>query len=226
MLRRVFQLCLLSTLTSLSTAFAEEPPVASIPIMPGVRPDQSVLLPNQWSLRPAGAEVKLENFPVNVAIHPRGDYAAVLHSGYGPHVVSIVKLRTAKVVSSEALPKTFYGISFSPDGTRLIVGGGEDNVIYRYRFADGKLADRETIKLQHAEKALVPTGMACSRYSESLYVACCLGQSLRVISLQHPEQQQSIELPRDSYPYAVLPAATFRSALRESLGKVGGGSRR
>jgi YVTN family beta-propeller protein len=204
----IFHTCLFSAFAALATVAAGEEPARSRPgrPLPGLQPDQSVLLPNQWSLRPAGTQVELKNFPVNVAVRPQGDYAAVLHSGYGPHVVSVVELKSAKVVSSVTLPNTFYGICFSPDGKRLMVSGGEDDVVYRFQFADGKLADRERIKLQHAEKAIVPTGLACSRRGESLYAACCLGHSLRIISLQHPEQQQSIDMPADSYPYAVLPA--------------------
>ncbi len=32
-----------------------------------------VLLPNQWSLRPAGRQVPLGDFPVNIAMHPGVD---------------------------------------------------------------------------------------------------------------------------------------------------------
>src|SRR5258708_1897737 len=32
--------------------------------LPGKQPDGSVLLPNQWSLRPAGQQVELGDFPI------------------------------------------------------------------------------------------------------------------------------------------------------------------
>ena len=96
-----------------------------------------MLLPNQWSLRPTGKQVEVGNFPVNVALHPQGDWAAVLHSGYGPHEVVVVDLKTASVVSRVTLPKTFYGLCFTPDGKQLLVSGGEDDVVYQFHFADG-----------------------------------------------------------------------------------------
>ncbi len=202
---RIFQIGLFSVFVAAAAA-AEEPAGLSPPWpLPGYQKDNSILLPNQWSLRPAGTQVQLENFPVNVAVRPHGHFAAVLHSGYGPHVVSLVDLTKAKVVSSVTLPKTFYGICFTPDGSQLLVSSGENNVIYRFHVTDRKLADRETIKLQNADKALVPTGLACSADSKVVYAACCLGHSLRIISAQHPEQQDAVDLPRDSYPYAVLP---------------------
>lgn len=38
--------------------------------LPGYRPDGSVLLPNQWSLRPAGRQIEMGDFPVNIAVQP------------------------------------------------------------------------------------------------------------------------------------------------------------
>src|SRR4051812_12944445 len=52
-------------------------------ILPGLQPDGSILLPNQWSLRAVGKQVVLGDFPVNIALHPGGTFAAVLHSGWG-----------------------------------------------------------------------------------------------------------------------------------------------
>ena len=47
---------------------------------PGPTEDGAVLLPNQWYLRPAGKQILLGDFPVNIAVHPGGKFAAVLHS--------------------------------------------------------------------------------------------------------------------------------------------------
>src|SRR5262245_5169021 len=66
---------------------AEEPKSATSAaprgrLLPGVQPSGQVLLPNQWSLRPAGRHVRLGDFPVNLAIHPSGRWLAALHAGY------------------------------------------------------------------------------------------------------------------------------------------------
>src|SRR5277367_972581 len=60
--------------------------------LPGQRPDGSVLLPNQWVLRPVGTQIPLGDFPVNLALHPGGKYGAVLHCGHSAHEVVIVDL--------------------------------------------------------------------------------------------------------------------------------------
>ncbi|HYR43991.1 MAG TPA: hypothetical protein VER98_13260, partial [Terriglobia bacterium] len=58
--------------------------------VPGARTNGFVLLPNQWSLRPAGKHVIVGDFPVNIAIHPEGKYAAVLHAGNGQNEVIVL----------------------------------------------------------------------------------------------------------------------------------------
>ena len=78
------------------------PAGTSHPELPGKRPDGSVLLPNHWSLRPAGKQVELGDFPINVAVHPDGRFAAVLHSGYSAHEILVVDIAAAKVVSRTA----------------------------------------------------------------------------------------------------------------------------
>src|SRR4051812_41174322 len=68
----------------------EKPPVpAALPprVLPGVQPGGTILLPNQWSLRPAGRHLALGDFPINIALHPSGKWLAVLHAGFSTHEV-------------------------------------------------------------------------------------------------------------------------------------------
>ena len=100
-------------------AAAGAPPVD----LPGAKPDGSVLLPNQWSLRPVGKQVELGDLPVNVAVHPGGRFAAVLHSGDSAHEIVVVDIAAATVVSRTDVHETFYGLEFSKDGRRLFCSG-------------------------------------------------------------------------------------------------------
>src|SRR6266487_4262655 len=96
-------------------------------ILPGVQSSGAVQLPNQWSLRPAGEQLELGDFPVNMAFHPDGGWLAVLHAGWGTHEVVMVDIRKGpnKIVSRITLDQAFYGLCFSPDGKTLYASGGE-----------------------------------------------------------------------------------------------------
>src|SRR5689334_11746803 len=79
-------------------------PAAPPRSLPGIQPSGSVLLPNQWSLRPAGKQLVLGDFPVNLALHPSGRWLAVLHAGYGEHEVMVVDLQSEKKVTRVSIP--------------------------------------------------------------------------------------------------------------------------
>src|SRR5437588_8882930 len=108
---------------------AEPPPKPAAPkrALPGVQPDGSVRLPNQWSLRPAGKHIELGDFPVNLALHPSGQWLAALHAGYGTHEIAVIDLnpKRQRIASRVTLDQAFYGLCFSPDGHTLFASGGE-----------------------------------------------------------------------------------------------------
>ena len=151
--------------------------------LPGPRPDGSVLLPNQWSLRAAGDQIELGDFPVNIAVHPQGRYAAVLHSGYSRHGIRIVDLVTRSVVTNAYLDETFYGIEFSRDGSRLYCSGGSEEVIHSFQFKGGVLFNHQMIRLRDVKQVGVPSGLAVDPRGRKLYVANLYGQSVSCVDV-------------------------------------------
>src|SRR5438067_9042834 len=91
----------LSLLLAGACSSVERPPARSIEV-PGQQADGAMLLPNQWFLRPMGKQIVLGDFPVNIAIHSGGKFAAILHCGHGQHEITVVEIGTAKVVSRTA----------------------------------------------------------------------------------------------------------------------------
>lgn len=174
-------------------------------VLPGVQKPGHVLLPTQWSLRPAGKQLKLGDFPVNIVTHPSEPYAAILHAGYGDHEVHIIDLKTQTTVSIARIPQAFYGLHFSPKGDFLYASGGEHEVIHRFRFGAGYLSERTELKLGDVTKdKLVPAGISSSADGETLYVAC--GWGFKMASLSRTgEKVEFLDFPKDSYPYTTLP---------------------
>jgi DNA-binding beta-propeller fold protein YncE len=163
-----------------STADDNKPPVQ----LPGQRPDGSVLLPNQWSLRPMGRQIELGDFPINIAVHPQGRFAAILHSGYSHHGIVVVDLVTEKVVTNAPLEEAFYGIAFSRNGSRLFCSGASEELIHSFQFKDGMLSDHHEIRLRDIKDVGIPAGLVLNAAAKTLCVANLFGQSASEVDLR------------------------------------------
>ena len=129
-------------------------------ILPGRQADGSVRLHNQTVIRPAGVEVGLGDFPVNVDVDPSGRYAAVLEAGAGPHQVQIVDIGTHKILSHAAIPEAFGGIAFSPDGRSVACSGASSEQVYYFPFDEGLLGGPRALRVGADTDRGVVSGVA------------------------------------------------------------------
>src|SRR5687768_6431945 len=172
--------------------------------LPGQRADGSVLLPNQWSLRPVGRQIAVGDFPVNIALHPEGRFAAVLHCGHGNHEVVMLDLTANKVASRTAIPEAFYGVAFSADGTHLFCSGSADEVLHQFRFDNGALHGHETRPIRDPRERGIPAGFA--QDGAFLYVANVWGHSIsRVRADGEPSPPVHLPLAADQREVPKLP---------------------
>jgi len=184
---------------------------------PGPQPDGSVILPNQWSLRPAGRQVDVGDFPAAIAVHPAGRHAVVLHCGYGPHELVVLDVASREIVSRRRLEESFQGVAFDPAGERLFVSGGAAETVLVFRLEEGSLlpdtrvAPAGAIPLREPKERGVPCGIATSRDGRELFVANVWGQSLSRVRLgDGPPQVTHLALadaPAGPAPAAPAPAA-------------------
>ncbi len=151
--------------------------------LPGTQADGSVLLHNQWSIRPAGRQVQLGTLPDNIAVHPQGKFAAVLDCGYGPHEVIVVDLSSAKIVSRAAVSNSFYGLAFSANGRELYCSGGGDESVHRFDFLPGQITNDTEIKVHDRTLRAVPCGLAVNRAGTALFAANVWGNCVSEVDL-------------------------------------------
>jgi YVTN family beta-propeller protein len=174
--------------------------------LPGIQMGGSTLLPNQWSLKPAGKQLPLGDFPVNIALHPTENVAAVLHAGYGEHEVVTVDLDKLAVLGRVSLSETFVGLVFTPDGKTLFASGAGQEIVHRFTYKNGLLSDRTEIRIANPKEKHVPGGLAISTGGETLYVACPWGHTLEVLQTADADQRWRLQLKEDDYPHTPLPA--------------------
>ena len=153
-------------------------------VWPGLTADGAMLLPNQWSLRPVGSHVELGDFPVNIAVHPGGKHAVILHCGYGQHELVSVNLATKEIASRADVTEAFYGVAISKDGGKVYCSGSSGEEVFSFDFKDGKLTNRKSIALRKATERGVPAGVAIDDAGKTLFAANVWGDTISRVNLR------------------------------------------
>jgi len=171
-------------------------------VLPGVQLDGTVQLPNQWQLRPAGRAIEVGDFPVNMALHPSGQYVAVLHAGMREHEVIIIALQRVRqrIVSRCTVDQTLYGLCFSPDGKKLYASGGEFEVVHEFEFSRGLLGNPKTLDLKGM--AEIVGGLAMDKEGRDLFALATWGDAVVRIPVDNPDNKVAIPLSRNLAPVA------------------------
>jgi DNA-binding beta-propeller fold protein YncE len=188
-------------------------------VWPGMTRSGAVVLPNGWSLKPAGRQTKLGDMPVQIAVHPTEPILAILHAGYGEHEVVTVAANSGKTIGRVPIPASFSGLEWSPDGKKLFVGGGFDDLIYRFDHAGGLLSGKTTLEYPDRQTFLaepnprlgegakkhqrVPGGLALTKDGSVLYVAAAFGHSVARFDAQSGKFLSEVRLEMNSYPYGL-----------------------
>jgi len=181
-------------------AAADDPKPPAGRVLPGLRTDGFIQLPNQWRLNPAGRQIEVGDLPVNIQFHPTGQFAAVLHCGYSAHEVVVIDLNPAgrKVVSRTTIPQAFYGLAFSPDGRQLYASGGEFDRVHVWDFDRGLLHNARAYDLKTGTQRLVAAGLALDPDGRQLFVAGVWGDAIVRVPLDNPDNRVVIPMAAEA----------------------------
>ena len=162
-------------------------------------------LPTGVRLDPAGEAIESGSLPINLVIAPEGDRAIVVLSGWREQGIQVVDLGARRVTQTLTQDAAFYGAVFAPDGSKLYVSGGNEDVIFVYSWSQGAATFERKIvlgqKTAEGTGSRYPAGLAISSKGEYLYVAENVGDRLAVVNTKTVEVAQ--RFPTDRYPYAV-----------------------
>src|SRR5450759_123702 len=163
-------------------------------------------LPTGRTLDPAGVVWPVGSMPLAMTLSPSGREVVVLLNGWREQGVQVVDRASGRVVQTLPQAAAFLGLAFSPDGRTLYVSGGNQDVVYRYAWANARaqLTDSIIIEPKAPQKngRRYPAGLALSPDGSHLYVAENLTDSLAVVDLATAAVVQRFGVER--YPYGVV----------------------
>jgi YVTN family beta-propeller protein len=155
-----------------------------------------VLLPTGWWLSPAGAQIRLGDFPMNAALSDDERYLAVTHSGQSKAELMLVDVKQKKVSQSIRLKDSWLGIKFVKE--KLFVSGGYQNCVYAFRLQDGQLLSEDTIRFIHGKEKYEGAAAGLDVYKNTLAVVFRADSTLRYFDLV-TKKQEVVKL--DGMPY-------------------------
>lgn len=147
--------------------------------------ERPVLLPNGWKLTPAGRQVVLTDLPLNIIASPDGKYAFVSTNGYNTHDLYAVELQTGKIVASESVRQSWYGLAADFSKGKLWWSGGGNGTFHTFEWADGKFGSvvRSDTPRDPKDKSDEPrrpflTGLYHDRQQQALYSLAILPREM------------------------------------------------
>ncbi len=163
-------------------------------------------LPTGRTLDPAGTTWPVGSMPLAMTLSPSGREVVILLNGWREQGIQVVDRASGRILQMVPQAAAFLGLAFSPDGRTLYTSGGNQDVVYRYAWADGRatLSDSIVIEPKTAGKngKRYPAGLALSPDGTRMYVAENLTDSLAVVDLASARVVQRFGVQR--YPYAVV----------------------
>src|SRR5205814_1336564 len=82
------------------------------------------LLPNGWTLTPAGEHLTLNDLPLNIVPLADSKHVLAATSGYNAHELSLIDLTTRKVVDKQTVRQSWFGLALSPQEDKVWLAGG------------------------------------------------------------------------------------------------------
>lgn len=175
-------------------------------VIPGLQPDQSILLPNGWTITPAGKQVPLSTLPMSMAISPDGGHLLVLNAGFLPPSISVVNVETLQETSRVPVDDAWLGLTFHPSGKKVYVGGGTKAVVYEFDFEEGvlKLARAfPVVSTENLRDTDLVGDVALSRDGRLLFAANLFHDTVTIMNSQTGFVVGEIATGRR--PYRILP---------------------
>ncbi len=160
-----------------------------------------VMLPNGWSLTPAGKNIPIGELPLNLVVSNRKKYLAITNNGQSRHTIDLIDIEKEQRIDSIVIAKAWYGLAFSKDDQFLYASGGHDNKVNRYSVINGKLKLVDSFVLGKPWPLQIGTaGLDLEEtVHNKLFVVTKEAKSLYVFDLKTREISKIVSLGAEAY---------------------------
>lgn len=167
---------------------------------------KTVLLPNGWSLSPAGTGLLLGDLPLNIQISPNGKYLAATNNGQSTQSIQLVDLKSQQLIDTKEVGKAWLGLAFSDDSKTLYAAGGNDNWVLKYAVSNRHLQLLDTIVIGKPGAANISlAGLALDDNRHLLYVVTKEDNSVYVVDLASNKIIKQLPIGAEGYTCILSP---------------------
>lgn len=172
----------------------------------GPQPGGGFLLHTGWMLTPAGKQVSLSTLPMSMALSPDGKFLLILNGGYLPPSISVIDVGAEQETARVPVEDAWLGLTFSPKGDRVFVGGGSKPFIFEFSFANGELRPARRFTAVQEPRVNDHVGdVVLSPDGRLLYVANVFRDSVTVLNALTGFPVSEIATGRRPYRIAFAP---------------------
>jgi YVTN family beta-propeller protein len=174
-------------------------PSSPKPARPGPQGEGVTLLPNGWSIAPAGRHFPVGDLPLAMAESPDGRTLVVSNNGYSKPSLTVVDLQRLTVPLNFPIDNAWLGLAWHPDGKRIWVSGGGAGTVNEFRVTDKGLEPGAVIQLRKPAETSFVGGLAIRPDGSRLFAVQALGKLLFAVDLAAGKVSKEIELLAEGY---------------------------
>lgn len=104
------------------------------------------LLFNGWGVTPVGEHIPIGDMPLKLLLSRDGGQVVSTSLGFSGSHLTTVDAKSHHVIQDLKSYQVWNGLAFSPDGSKLYVGGGNSGKVTEFAYAAGKLTKTNEIK--------------------------------------------------------------------------------
>lgn len=171
------------------------------------QPNLSItMLPNGWSLSPAGRGYLLGDLPLNIAVSHSQRLMAVTNNGQSTQSIQLISGVTGNILDNIVVDECWMGLKFSEDEHYLYASGGNNNWILKFAITHDRLILRDSIPLGAKwPNRISPAGIDIDDKRHLMYVVTKDNNALYIVNLLTKKIQGQFPLDAEAYTCLLSP---------------------